>query len=247
MLGNQLSGITAGGLKVMLGGTAPGAGNVIAGIVEFGISYYPNTEQSTFRQNSVHSNGWMGIVRLFGGPYLDVPVLAWDGANAVQGTAIAAAAVELFSDLEDEGQYYLVTVTADAQGELSAVLPSSAFSGDNITATATAGGRTSEFSEPLPAPAGVHSSDTNLNGKVSLSELVRLVQFYNFGGYGCALSGEDGYSPGPGSTACPRHATDYAPADWRIGRSELLRAIQFYNLAGYTPFDEGEDGFCPPQ
>jgi hypothetical protein len=53
-----------------------------------------------------------------------------------------------------------------------------------------------------PAPTGdktcaVHASDYNpQNWAISLSELLRLIQFFNSGGYhGCAGS-EDGYCPG---------------------------------------------------
>jgi len=105
----------------------------------------------------------------------------------------------------------------------------------------------------LRAAAGprspVHAADQNADRRVSLSELLRGVQFFNSGGYRCAENvndTEDGFAPGAGSTDCHPHSSDYAPQDWTVSLSELLRLIQIYNSAGYThcPDDETEDGFC---
>jgi len=90
---------------------------------------------------------------------------------------------------------------------------------------------------------------------IQLTELLRVIQFYNSGGFHCADdpgSTEDGYVPGAGdNTDCCPHDSDYAPAgpDWSIGLTELLRMIQFYNSGGfhYCPDDGTEDGFCPGQ
>jgi hypothetical protein len=95
-----------------------------------------------------------------------------------------------------------------------------------------------------------HTADRNQNQRVDLSELLRVIQFYNLGDFHCAVpteSTEDGYGPGVGDTSCARHDSDYAPLDWRIGLSELLRLIQFFNTGGYTycPESGTEDGFCP--
>jgi hypothetical protein len=84
-----------------------------------------------------------------------------------------------------------------------------------------------------------------------LSELLRVIQFYNSLGLHCAdLPGdtEDGYVPGPGANqGCAPYDTDYNPQDWVISLSELLRMIQFYNSLGYSycPGMGTEDGFCP--
>ncbi len=95
-----------------------------------------------------------------------------------------------------------------------------------------------------------HSADSDGDGKISLSELLRVVQFFNFGGYHCALPeepSEDGYIPGyEGNKTCRPHASDYNPQDWVINLSELLRLIQFFNMGGYYPC-ESEDGYCPGQ
>ncbi len=93
-----------------------------------------------------------------------------------------------------------------------------------------------------------HTADQNADYRISLSELLRGIQFYNSGGLHCEEGTEDGYAPGPpGDTDCPPHASDYNPQDWRISLSELLRLIQFYNSGGYywCPDEGTEDGCCP--
>lgn len=85
---------------------------------------------------------------------------------------------------------------------------------------------------------------------MDLGELLRVIQFFNIGGYHCALAGEeseDGYVPGyDGDKSCRPHASDYNPQDWRIELTELLRLIQFFNMGGYYACPEiGEDGYCP--
>jgi hypothetical protein len=89
-----------------------------------------------------------------------------------------------------------------------------------------------------------HSADQNGNGQISLSELLRVIQFYNLGAYHCSVGTEDGYAPGPGDQTCAPHAADYNPQDWDISLSELLRPIQIYNSTGYEVCEGGEDGYC---
>ncbi len=90
-----------------------------------------------------------------------------------------------------------------------------------------------------------HSADPDNNFVIGLSELLRVIQFFNSGGLHCASGTEDGYAPGPGDTSCAPHSSDYNGQDWIITISELLRIIQFYNFGGYHPCPQGEDGFCP--
>ncbi len=88
---------------------------------------------------------------------------------------------------------------------------------------------------------------------VTLTELLRIIQFYSSGGFQCADdpgSTEDGYVPGPGANHdCCAHDSDYSPSgpDWEVKLTELLRVIQFYNSGGYhyCPGESTEDGFCP--
>ncbi len=97
-----------------------------------------------------------------------------------------------------------------------------------------------------------HSADRNGNNVIELGELLRVIQFFNIGGYHCALPGEpseDGYVPGyEGDKSCRAHATDYNPQNWRIELSELLRLIQFFNMQGYYVCPgQSEDNYCPGQ
>lgn len=104
---------------------------------------------------------------------------------------------------------------------------------------------------PSATNDGVHTVDQDGNSVVSLSELLRVIQFYNIGGLSCAnppSSTEDGYVPGGGGdTSCTPHDTDYLPQNWIISLSELLRNIQFYNIGGYhyCPDENTEDDYCP--
>ncbi len=96
----------------------------------------------------------------------------------------------------------------------------------------------------------VHTADQDMDHKISLPELLRIIQFYNSGGFHCRVGTEDGYAPGLGDTvSCAPHASDYAPQDWKVGLTELLRLIQFFNLGGYHACPESdpptEDGYCP--
>jgi hypothetical protein len=96
----------------------------------------------------------------------------------------------------------------------------------------------------------LHSADTNADALVTLSELVRVVQLRNAGGYDCAANpddSEDGYlldADGALSTGCPAHASDYLETDGVISLSELLRLIQLYNSGVIAPCESSEDGFC---
>jgi len=94
-----------------------------------------------------------------------------------------------------------------------------------------------------------HSLDTDGDFKVELTELLRVIQFYNYREYSCApswLTTEDGYVPGNrGDRSCQPHASDYNPQDWSISFEEILRAIQIFNSPSYywCP-GQGKDNFC---
>jgi hypothetical protein len=100
-------------------------------------------------------------------------------------------------------------------------------------------------------PATEHTADQDANGVINLTELLRVIQFYNVRGFCCVTppdSSEDGFLPGAGGDqSCAPHASDYAPQDWQINLTELLRLIQFFNIRAYHPCPgQGtEDGFCP--
>jgi len=101
------------------------------------------------------------------------------------------------------------------------------------------------------AEPGSHTADQNGDGVVNLTELLRVIQFFNIRGFHCVtppLTSEDGYLPGAGGDqSCAPHASDYNPQDWQINLTELLRLIQFFNMRGYhaCPDQGTEDGFCP--
>ncbi|MCA1900928.1 MAG: PASTA domain-containing protein, partial [Candidatus Hydrogenedens sp.] len=91
-----------------------------------------------------------------------------------------------------------------------------------------------------------HSADSDGDGKVSLSELLRVIQFFNIQGYHCEEGTEDGYAPYfDGDHTCQPHASDYNPQDWQINLGELLRLVQIFNIGHYYPCPgNSEDGFC---
>jgi hypothetical protein len=96
---------------------------------------------------------------------------------------------------------------------------------------------------------GPHSADFNpQDWQINLTELLRVIQFFNIRGYQCAPAPdatEDGYLAGSGENhACPPHSSDYNPQDWVIDLTELLRLIQFFNIGGYHLDPTGEDGYA---
>ena len=92
-----------------------------------------------------------------------------------------------------------------------------------------------------------HSADYNpADFRIGLSELLRVIQFYNSDGFHCDADSEDGYASEKGDVrGCTRHDSDYNKKYWKIGLSELLRLIQLYNCDGYHSDPNGEDGFSP--
>jgi len=87
--------------------------------------------------------------------------------------------------------------------------------------------------------------DTNRDGSITLTELLRLVQLYNSAtGFHCDETAEDGFATGPGDRTCNNHTSDYQDGNWTIALSELLRAVQFYRFGAYYPCDVAEDGYC---
>ncbi len=102
--------------------------------------------------------------------------------------------------------------------------------------------------EPLPLE-GIHSADTNPpDNRINLSELLRVIQFFNGGGIVCNAASEDGYDPGAsGDRTCAPHDSDYAAQDWAINLTELLRLIQFFNFGGYALSEASEDGYVPAE
>ena len=109
---------------------------------------------------------------------------------------------------------------------------------------------------PLPVAIGAcgHSADRDVDCRLDLSEILRVIALFNAGGYHCAEAGEvseDGYVPGIDleSQNCARHDSDFEAPEWRITILEVLRLVQFFNTGGYHDCSmlprPGEDGFCP--
>lgn len=133
---------------------------------------------------------------------------------------------------EDSGQYSIVVADGVAAigGEVLVTLDVQGVEGE------------------LPSP--VHSADRDGDGVFSLTELMRIIQFYNAGAYYCDDTEEDGYHPGVSATApqdCPFHSSDFDERDRIISLSELLRSVQFFRVGAYwyCPSFETEDSYCP--
>ncbi len=93
--------------------------------------------------------------------------------------------------------------------------------------------------------ARIHTADRNGDYVINLSELLRVIQFFNSSGYHCQALTEDGFAPDAGAQDCAPHDSDYNAQDWSISLSEVLRAVQLFNSGGYHACAGGEDGFCP--
>ncbi|MBI2421617.1 MAG: hypothetical protein HYV27_02225 [Candidatus Hydrogenedentes bacterium] len=91
-----------------------------------------------------------------------------------------------------------------------------------------------------------HSADSDADGRIDLSELLRVVQIFHQGAYHCADGTEDGFETGAGKQTCDAHAADYQTLDFSIDLRELLRVIQLANSAGgaYHADAGSEDGFA---
>ncbi|MCX8064114.1 MAG: EF-hand domain-containing protein [Candidatus Hydrogenedentes bacterium] len=91
-----------------------------------------------------------------------------------------------------------------------------------------------------------HSGDFDRDWKFSLAEILRVIQIFNNGGYGCDEGTEDGYGPGLGKHRnCPPHSADFRIIDWKIDLAELLRVVQLYNAKKYVTRQGTEDGYAP--
>lgn len=102
--------------------------------------------------------------------------------------------------------------------------------------------------QALGAETVTHSADQNADRAIDLSELLRVIQFFNSDALYCEEGTEDGFQPGKGADySCKPHDSDYNPRDWSISLNELLRLIQFYNSNGYHGECGTEDNFEPGQ
>jgi hypothetical protein len=91
----------------------------------------------------------------------------------------------------------------------------------------------------------VHSADTNADRRLNLSEILRVVQLFNFGMYHCDAMASDGFAPGIGAQNCRAHDSDYNPQDFQITLNELLHAVQLFNSKGFAAVPEFTPPFVP--
>ncbi len=84
------------------------------------------------------------------------------------------------------------------------------------------------------------------DGIIELTELLRTVQLFNVGEFGCG-NGEDGYELGSTDRTCAPADFDYSPQNWRVDLTEILRLVQFYNARGYVGGQPTEDGYAPAE
>ncbi len=141
--------IALGAQDNRIGGAAAGAGNTIAYNQGVGVAVnYCGGNRVT--RNAIHSNGGMGIRHeslCLAAPSLRAAAVGAD--EMVTGSAAPGAAVDVFSDDDDEGRSYAGSTTADAQGHFR-FIATGGFRYANVTATATDdAGNTSEFSAPV--------------------------------------------------------------------------------------------------
>ena len=137
---------------------------------------------------------------------------------------------------------YEATAPADASG-LVTVTGQADYETDGVAAST--GAVASVLAEALPQDQ-THAADIDGDWHLSLSEVLRVVQLYNAGGYETGADTEDGYLPGSGKQAGVPHDADYT-GDWNIDISELLRVVQLFNAPGgaYYRASGTEDGFVP--
>ncbi len=107
-----------------------------------------------------------------------------------------------------------------------------------------------------------HTADTDGDGKISLFELLRVIQLYNTrsntvrsGAYRVDPAGEDGFAPDftrSGTATLPSYCSADSNRDGCINLTELTRVIELYNYrsgstrtGAYHPQANTEDGFEP--
>lgn len=98
-----------------------GPGNVVSHSLYDGILVMnPTTLGNRFSQNSIFDNHLYAINNTDGGNgELKPPLLSQANSNQVSGYSLPQSMVEIYSDSQDQAQYYIATVTSDSQGWFS--------------------------------------------------------------------------------------------------------------------------------
>ncbi len=150
-----LASILIDGHDNTIGGSAPGQANTISNTSFNGIRVSGVTAvHNNISQNSIFNNFANGIETINDGNIeLMPPTILAATPTTASGTACGNCTIEVFTDLDDSGETYVTTVTADPLGNWTA---SGAFPlARKVTATATdQDGNTSEFSAPATVIAG---------------------------------------------------------------------------------------------
>ncbi len=167
----NLGGLIVNSPTATIGGTAAGAGNIIAFNGGYGVAIYPGTTGTTIRYNAIFSNGGAGIELAY--PSLlpntpdganNTPIITSVGAGTITGTLNAAPngtyILDFYANLASDdsasasqGRDYLTstTVQTNAAGDAVFSVPFTPIPSLPIfTATATSAfGTTSQFSPPV--------------------------------------------------------------------------------------------------
>lgn len=169
-LGNELFGVLLGSHAVdtVVGGPQTGAANVIAFNMGTGIRVESRPAYgNTFARNAIGANGGSGI-ELPEGANGGVAPPVLESAQPLRGKAAPNTAVDIFVDDEDEGEVFIASVTAGADGNFQSAVDVAPYQGLNVTATATdTSGNTSAFSVPVPANPDTNTDDGQGDGTES--------------------------------------------------------------------------------
>ncbi len=161
--------ISQGASNNVVGGTVSGTPNLISRNGGNGVVISDATSVgNSLRRNSIHHNGGTGI-SLQNGANSGIAKGAINQLRpTIAGAAPANVILEFFADQENEGQTYVASGLAGADGTFGAAVDLSSYAGANLTVVCIdSGGNTSEFSAPflidLTAPV------ITLNGAAALT------------------------------------------------------------------------------
>ena len=123
---------------------------------------------------------------------------------------------------------------------LSNVQGADAVNYDVVVSTTGVGGPVTSQPRSLTILSPYHSADTDHDGTISIVELTRVIQLYNYtsgttrtGEYHTQAGTEDGFAPGPGQITNGYHSAD-SNHDGTISLAELLRVVALYNYQNGT-------------
>lgn len=141
--------ITEGASDNEVGGTESGSENQIVDNPGIGVWVVGvNTARNTIQGNTIYGNGDLGI-RLFEGGNQNVARPEITSVSPLAGFAPPLSRIDCYIDAADEGEEFLITLIANAQGAFGADLDLQDFDGRYLNAIATdVDGNTSAFSRP---------------------------------------------------------------------------------------------------